>query len=77
MKSGYTVTMAAVGADAAITSCHTADVATSSDYLANATPLSNSTGGRAFASNAGGAIYSLNGVVALVAADLVVANVLK
>ncbi len=77
VKSGYTVTMAAVGADAAITSCHTADVATYSDYMATATPLSNSTGGRAFASNAGGAIYAKNGIVLLVAADLVTANVLK
>jgi hypothetical protein len=45
--------------------------------MATATPLSNSTGGRAFASNAGGAIYAKNGIVLLVAADLVTANVLK
>jgi type IV pilus assembly protein PilA len=77
VKSGYTVTMAAVGADAAIASCHTADQVTYSDYLATATPLSNSTGGRSFASNAGGAIYSLNGTTALVATDLTTANVLK
>ena len=48
-----------------------------SDYMATATPLSDSTGGRAFASNAGGAIYAKNGIVLLVAADLVTANVLE
>ena len=77
VKSGYNVTMAESGAELTITSCHTADQAVFPDYLATATPLSASTGGRAFASNAGGAIYAKNGVTALVAADLVTANVLK
>jgi type IV pilus assembly protein PilA len=77
VKSGYTVTMAASGAELTVVSCHTADQAVFPDYLATATPLTASTGGRSFASNAGGAIYALNGTTALVAADLVVANVLK
>ena len=77
VKSGYTVTMAAEGAVLAVVSCHAADQETFPDYLATATPLTASTGGRAFASNAGGAIYAKNGVAALVAADLVVANILK
>ena len=47
------------------------------DYLATGTPLSASTGGRAFGTNAGGAIYFLNGTTALVAADFIAANVLK
>jgi prepilin-type N-terminal cleavage/methylation domain-containing protein len=77
VKSGYTVTMAPIGADLAVASCHTADVATYSDYLGTASPLTASTGGRAFASNAGGAIYAKNGIAPLVAADLITANVLK
>ena len=60
-----------------VTSCGAAAAAVNSDYLATGTPLSTSTGGRAFASNAGGAIYAKSGVTALVAADLVAANVLK
>ena len=47
-----------------MTSCGAAAAAVSSDYLATGTPLSTSTGGRAFASNAGGAIYAKSGVTA-------------
>ena len=76
-KSGYTVTMAAAGdALAGITAC-SGSGSVFPDYLATGTPVSASTGGRAFATNAGGAIYAKNGVTALVAADLVAANVLK
>ena len=78
VKSGYTVTMALVGtAITGVTSCGAAAAAVYPDYLATGTPLSTSTGGRAFGTNAGGAIYYKNGVAALVAADLVAANVLK
>ena len=77
VKSGYTVTMAADGAELVVISCHLADQAVFPDYLATASPLTVSTGGRAFASNAGGAIYAKNGIAPLVAADLITANVLK
>jgi prepilin-type N-terminal cleavage/methylation domain-containing protein len=77
-KSGYTVTMAAAGAAiAGVLSCGAAAAAVYPDYLATGTPLSASTGGRSFGTNAGGAIYFLNGTTALVAADFVAANVLK
>jgi len=77
VKSGFTVTMALSGAAIGPKSCGAAAADIYPDYLATATPLSASTGGRAFGTNAGGAIYSKNGVAALVAADLVAANVLK
>jgi type IV pilus assembly protein PilA len=78
VKSGYTVTMAAAGtAITGVTSCGAAAAAVYPDYLATGTPLSSSTGGRAFGTNAGGAIYYKNGTTALAAADLVAANVLK
>jgi len=70
--------MAAAGtAITGVTSCGAAAAAVYPDYLATGTPLSTSTGGRAFGTNAGGAIYSKNGVTALTSADLVAANVLK
>ena len=78
VKSGFTVTMAASGtAITGVTSCGAAAAAVYPDYLATGTPLSTSTGGRAFGTNAGGAIYAKNGVTALTSADLVAANVLK
>ena len=46
------------------------------DYLATAQPLTLSTGGRAFGTNAGGALYSKVGLT-FVAADIIVANILK
>jgi type IV pilus assembly protein PilA len=77
-KSGYTVTMAANGAQiAGVQSCGTAPTNVYPDYLATGTPLSSSTGGRAFATNAGGAIYFLNGTTTMVIGDLVAANILK
>ena len=79
IKSGFTVTMAPAGTVlTGVTSCGALAAAVNSDYIATGTPLSASTGGRVFGSNAGGAIYSKNQVTpALVAADLVAANVLK
>jgi prepilin-type N-terminal cleavage/methylation domain-containing protein len=78
VKSGFTVTMALQGtAITGVTSCGAAAAAVYPDYLATATPLSSSTGGRAFGTNAGGALYGKSGVTALAAADLVAANVLK
>jgi len=78
VKSGFTVTMAAAGtAITGVTSCGAAAAAVYPDYLATGTPLSTSTGGRAFGTNAGGAIYSKNGITALTSAALVAANVLK
>ena len=78
VKSGFTVTMAAAGtAITGVTSCGASAAAVYPDYLATGTPLSTSTGGRAFGTNAGGAIYSKNGITALTSADLVAANVLK
>ena len=78
VKSGFTVTMALSGtAITGVTSCGAAAAAVYPDYLATATPLSSSTGGRAFGTNAGGALYGNSGVTALVEADLVAANVLK
>jgi hypothetical protein len=75
-KSGYTVTMELQGAAiAGVTSCGALGAPVYPDYLTTATPLSASTGGRSFGTNAGGALYYLNGTTALVAADLVVANV--
>ena len=78
VKSGFTVTMSANGSTAitGVTHCSGAG-SVYPEYLATATPLSASTGGRAFATNAGGAIYFLNGTTALVAGDLVTANILK
>ena len=77
-KSGYTVTMDAAGTTALanVTAC-SGTGSVFPDYLATATPVSTSTGGRAFATNAGGAIYAKNGDTTLAAADLVAANVLK
>ena len=76
VKSGYTVTMVAAGVDPAVRTCHAADQASFPDYFASALPLSASTGGRAFGTNAGGAIYYQNGV-AFVIGDMVVGNILK
>jgi len=77
VKSGYTVDMDPVGAELTITSCHAADQAVFPDYLATATPLTASTGGRAFASNGGGALYVKSGTTVLAAADLINTNILK
>ena len=78
VKSGYTVTMAAAGtAIADVTACVSGGGDVYPDYLATGSPLSDSTGGRAFATNAGGAIYFKNGKTTLVAADLTTANILK
>jgi type IV pilus assembly protein PilA len=77
-KSGYTVTMTDAGSTAitGVTAC-SGSGSVFPDYFATATPLSASTGGRAFGTNAGGAIYFKNGITALAAADLTAANVLK
>jgi type IV pilus assembly protein PilA len=77
-KSGYTVTMDNAGstAIAGVTSCGAAAAAVYPDYFASGVPLSSSTGGRGFGTNAGGAIYNKNGLT-FVIADLVTANVLK
>src|SRR4029453_12732662 len=70
--------MAASGtAITGVTSCGAAAAAVYPDYLATGTPLSSSTGGRAFGTNAGGAIYTKNSTTALTSADLVAANRLK
>jgi prepilin-type N-terminal cleavage/methylation domain-containing protein len=74
VKSGYTVEMEGVTAVDIVT-CHAADQATFSDYLASALPLSASTGGRAFASNASGAIYASTTINAIPAQDA--GNILK
>ena len=75
LKSGYTVDMDGTGtALNAVTGCSGAG-AVHPDYLASALPLSNSTGGRAFATNAGGAIYFSNTINAVPAQTP--ANVLK
>jgi len=77
VKSGYNVTMIAGGAViTGVTSCGAAAAPVNSDYFATALPISNSTGGRAFGTNAGGAIYFKNGI-AFVAGDIDPANVLK
>src|SRR5687767_1671811 len=68
-KSGYTVTMAATGAAMGPKSCGAAAADVYPDYLATATALSASSGGRAFGSHASGAIYAKNApTTALVAA---------
>jgi type IV pilus assembly protein PilA len=79
VKSGYTVTMGVGDGEVitGVTSCGTSAAAVNSDYLATGTPLSASTGGRAFGTNAGGAIYAMNQGTALATTDLVAANVLK
>ena len=78
VKSGYTVTMALVGtAITGVTSCGAAAAAVYPDYLATGNPLSASTGGRSFGTNAGGAIYFKNQTAVLTTADLVAANILK
>jgi type IV pilus assembly protein PilA len=77
VKSGYTVTMTA-NSSAALTgvvAC-SGSGAVNADYLATALPLSSSTGGRAFGTNAGGAIYLKSGQT-FAAADIVAANILK
>jgi prepilin-type N-terminal cleavage/methylation domain-containing protein len=80
VKSGYTVTVG-IGAGvvvAGVTGCSGAG-AVNSDYLATATALTTSTGGRKFATNAAGALYFMNAAptTAMAATDLVAANVLK
>ena len=75
-KSGYTVTMAAAGAAiAGVAACVAGGGAVHPDYLATALPLSASTGGRSFATNAGGAIYFQTDITAAPATTA--ANVLK
>jgi type IV pilus assembly protein PilA len=75
VKSGYTVTLGAGDGEAIddVVGCSGGDVNT--DYLATALPLSASTGGRSFATNAGGAIYFSTTITAAPATDA--ANVLK
>jgi prepilin-type N-terminal cleavage/methylation domain-containing protein len=77
VKSGYTVTMALEGAAIGPKSCGAAAADIYPDYLATANPLSTSTGGRSFGTNAGGAIYFKNQQGALQVGDLVAANVLR
>jgi len=77
-KSGYSVAMAGTGvAIVGGTGCSGAG-ALHPDYLATATAISTSTGGRAFGTAAAGSIYFTNAATtALVAADLIATNVLK
>ena len=76
IKSGYSVTMSG-GAVVAGTGCSGAGTL-HSDYLATAAALTTSTGGRSFGTDASGAIYfTTAATVPLVAADLIVANILK
>jgi type IV pilus assembly protein PilA len=75
VKSGFTVTMAPAGAAlAGVTACSGAGTV-HPDYLATALPLSVSTGGRSFATNAGGAIYFQTDITAAPATTAV--NILK
>ena len=75
VKSGYTVTMAAAGAAlSGVTACSGSGTV-HPDYRATALPLSASTGGRSFATNAGGAIYFQTDITAAPATTA--ANVLK
>jgi prepilin-type N-terminal cleavage/methylation domain-containing protein len=76
VKSGYTVTMTAAGTTAitGVVACSGAG-GVHPDYLATAVPLSASTGGRSFATNAGGAIYANNDPTT--APALVIGNILK
>jgi type IV pilus assembly protein PilA len=78
VKSGYTVTMTdnSSAALTGVASCVTGGGAVNADYLATALPLSASTGGRAFGTNAGGAIYFKSGQ-AFAATDITNANILK
>ena len=78
-KSGFRVTMSANGSTAisGVAHCNDGSTAVYPEYFATATPLSNSTGSRAFGTSAGGALYFKNGTTALVAADLIATNVLK
>jgi type IV pilus assembly protein PilA len=77
VKSGYTVTMAnnSSAALTGVVAC-SGSGPVNADYLATAQPLSASTGGRAFGTNAGGAIYYKSGQ-AFAAADITAANILK
>jgi prepilin-type N-terminal cleavage/methylation domain-containing protein len=78
VKSGFTVTMDANSSTAlaSVTAC-SGSGSVYPEYVATATPWSASTGGRAFGTNAGGALYFKNGITALTAADLTTTNVLK
>ncbi len=77
IKSGYTVTMSGAGAAVAGTGCSGAGTL-HPDYLATAAALTVSTGGRSFGTDASGAIYFTTAAVTpMVAADLIVANILK
>jgi type IV pilus assembly protein PilA len=77
VKSGFAVSMVGTGTVIAGTGCSGAGTLWP-DYLATATAISTSTGSRAFGTDAAGAIYFTTApTTALVAADLVAANVLK
>jgi prepilin-type N-terminal cleavage/methylation domain-containing protein len=76
-KSGYTVTMAAQGtAITGLVPC-SGSGNVYPDYTATATPLSASTGGRAFGTNASGAIFGKTGTTALTTSDFTTANAIK
>jgi type IV pilus assembly protein PilA len=79
VKSGYTVTMDEGGstAIAGLDSCGDTAADVFPDYFATATPISGSTGGRSFGTNASGAIYFLNGTTALTTGNLLPENVVK
>jgi prepilin-type N-terminal cleavage/methylation domain-containing protein len=77
-KSGYVITMSGTGtALDDMTGC-SGSGALHPDYLATATAISTSTGGRAFGTAAAGAIYFTNAATtALTASDFTPENVLK
>jgi type IV pilus assembly protein PilA len=80
VKSGYTVnvTDAATTAIVGVVGCSGAGNVYP-DYLATATALTASTGGRKFGTNAAGALYFMNSAptTPMTTAELVAANVLK
>ncbi len=80
VKSGYTVNLVPEGAAlAGVVGCTALAGPVNSDYLATASALSTSTGGRAFGTNAAGALYFRNATPAtpMTTAELIPANVLK
>jgi prepilin-type N-terminal cleavage/methylation domain-containing protein len=77
VKSGYTVTMSGSVPALAGTGCSGGGTL-HPDYLATATAISTSTGGRAFGTAAAGAIYFTNTpTTAMAVGDLIPANVLR
>jgi prepilin-type N-terminal cleavage/methylation domain-containing protein len=75
VKSGYSVAMLGSGPISGVLHCSGAG-AVNADYFATATALTTSTGSRAFATNAGGAIYFTN-VPTTAITDVATATVLK